>query len=101
LIVTSAAVLSACTTLKPVPLPEGAGQRPDLQVGDYVRVTTRNTGEQEFKITSVDADALRGPYLRITYREISKIEVRRSRNIGSTVKASAKRWLWCPFSSSC
>jgi hypothetical protein len=82
----------ACSSFRGVPLPEVPTQRPAVQVGDRVRVTTRNGERLKFIVTAVDASALRGPDLRVSNREISMLEVQR--------RVTARQW-WCRISPSC
>lgn len=68
---------SACTSMRAVPVPAGPMQPFAVEVGDRVRVTEKNGEQKEFDVTALEADALRGANVRVSYCDIELLEVRR------------------------
>lgn len=75
-------LITGCAQLRNVPLASAdspSGQtmsRPDVQVGDQVKVTTRDGVEHKFTVTTMDAEAMRGASERIAYADMQRLEVR-------------------------
>jgi hypothetical protein len=79
-ILLSASLLaSSCATVRDVPLPLviDATHLPDVHVGDRVVVTRKNGTTESFRITAIQSEALLGRTVRVSYSDISSIEVRR------------------------
>jgi len=70
---------SGCAQLQNVPLARTAQgtERPAVQVGDNVVVTTRDGAKHKFQVTSVEADALRGERDRIAFADMQSLGVQK------------------------
>ena len=70
---------SGCATLQPVNLTHSAQgiERPDVKVGESVVVKTTQGDTKKFTVTAVENDALDGKDVRVSYADISSLEVRR------------------------
>jgi hypothetical protein len=87
LVVMSQLWTSGCTSMQTVQMP-GRAQVPAVATGEYVSVTRIDGQKLEFKVTAVEPDALAGEKVRVPYRDIAKLEVRRhDRNETGTVVA--------------
>lgn len=84
------ALLSACTTLKPLPPGDSPGElRSQLRAGDEVRVVTTSGQRLSFRIKEVGETALlgtsKGEEVRLPYEQVAVAEVSRV-DAGKTVK---------------
>ncbi len=70
-------LLSGCSTMQGVAVPTQPGEKMVLQVGDEVNVQTRSGQTLAFKVTQIEDDALAGKDVRVRYRDIDNIQVRR------------------------
>jgi hypothetical protein len=87
LVVMSQLWTSGCTSMQTVQIP-GRAHVPAVATGEYVSVTRVDGQKLEFKVTAVEPDALAGEKVRVPYRDIAKLEVRRhDRNETGTVVA--------------
>lgn len=70
---------TGCAQLQNVPLDRTAQgtERPAVQAGDNVVVTTRDGVKHKFQVTSVEADALRGERDRIAYADMQALGVQK------------------------
>lgn len=89
LLTTSLFLATGCTQLQSVPL-QRAGQgieKPNVNVGESVVVTTNDGRKHAFKVTAVETDALRGDRERVAYADIMAIDARRPGNHSGTKTA--------------
>lgn len=69
-----AVMLTACTSLRTVPVE--AGRAPEgIEPGDKVVVTTLRGEKLEFEVVRLDADALVGEQTRVAFDDIATLEV--------------------------
>jgi len=68
---------TGCAQMRSVPLASGAPgvERPGVQAGDRVVVTTRDGAKHKFRVTSVESDVLRGEQERIAYTDMKTLHV--------------------------
>jgi hypothetical protein len=70
---------TSCTTTRPIQFPtaQTPDARPEVEAGNRVRVTL-NSGEiRQFKVTVVEADALAGKDIRVPYKDMRFLEVKK------------------------
>jgi hypothetical protein len=60
-----------------VAVPTQPGQKLAVHVGDHVRVQTKAGQSHSFAVTQIQPDALEGKNIRISFKDIATIEVRR------------------------
>jgi hypothetical protein len=79
MLLSASLLVSSCTTVRDVPLPPviDANHLPTLHVGDRVEVTRKDGSSEKFRITAIQGEALLGKTVRVSYSDISSIEVRR------------------------
>lgn len=79
LLTASIFLAAGCAQLQNVPLARTAQgvERPAVQAGDNVVVTTRDGAKHKFQVTSVEADALRGERDRIAYADMQTLGVQK------------------------
>lgn len=79
LLTASIFLATGCAQLQNVPLSRTAQgvERPAVQAGDNVVVTTRDGARHKFQVTSVEADALRGERDRIAYADMQSLGVQK------------------------
>ena len=75
-------VLSACVqTMEPIPV-QGQAIRVRVNVGDTVRVLTKDSRRRTFDIAALEADAMSGRNIRVPYADIvflERVEVQKVR----------------------
>jgi len=76
-IITFCFFLTGCVSLQGVPMPP-PGQKPAVEVGEKVEVTTRDSRTLRFKVTAVEPDALVGKDVRVGYSEITSLQAERA-----------------------
>ena len=79
LLISSCFLVTSCATTRVTSFPneQTPNVQPDVAVGNTVRATI-NTGEvREFKVTAMEADALVGKNIRIPYKELRFLEVKK------------------------
>jgi hypothetical protein len=79
LLISSCFLVTSCATTRVTSFPneQTPNVQPDVAVGNTVRATL-NTGEvREFKVTAMEADALVGKNIRIPYKELRFLEVKK------------------------
>ncbi len=79
LLISSCFFVTSCATTRVTSFPNAQtpNVQPDLAVGNTVRATL-NTGEvKEFKVTAMEADALVGKNIRIPYKDLRFLEVKK------------------------
>jgi len=90
-------VLSGCTTLRTVELPQSTVQQrivsEDLIIpGDKVRIVTIDGKQHDFKVATVDGEYIKGNEIEIPVKDISIVEKRRI-SIGKTLLLSGAAFL--------
>lgn len=85
LVTASIFLATGCTSLQSVPLKRAQQgiERPDVQVGEKVVVTTNDGKKHEFKVTAIENDALAGANERVAYTDIAAIDAQRASASGS------------------
>lgn len=73
----SIAVLSqvGCTTMTPVEVQPGETDR-KVEIGDNVRVITKDGKEHIFKVTALTSDSIVGDEVEVSYADITRLEVK-------------------------
>lgn len=73
----SIAVLSqvGCTTMTPVEVQPGETDR-KVEIGDNVRVITKDGQEHIFKVTALTSDSIVGDEVEVSYADITRLEVK-------------------------
>lgn len=73
----SIAVLSqvGCTTMTPVEVQPGETDR-KVEIGDNVRVITKDGQEHIFKVTALTSDSIVGDDVEVSYANITRLEVK-------------------------
>ncbi len=90
LLISSCFLVTSCATTRVTSFPneQTPNAQPDVAVGNTVRATL-NTGEvREFKVTAMEADALVGKNIRIPYKDLRFLEVKKMstwRSVGLAV----------------
>jgi hypothetical protein len=80
LVTASLFLATGCTTMQSVPVKRASQgiERPDVNVGEKVVVTTNDGKKHEFKVTAVGNDALAGADERVAYTDIMAIDAQRA-----------------------
>ena len=80
LLTVAAFLTTGCTSLQNVPLSQNGQsvERPDIKAGETVVVTKKDGAKQKFKVLKVEDGALVGQDVRISYADISSLEVQRA-----------------------
>jgi hypothetical protein len=68
--------LAGCAGLQNVPLGQSI-VHPEVEVGESVIVTTKSGEKKSFTVTAVESDALVGANSRVSYTEMSRLDVKR------------------------
>jgi len=83
LLVLLVCISTACTTLRPVAVDANGDQiRNEIRVGDTIRVVTKSSAVQTFRVTTVGATSVIGDSdqpgtpIEIPYQNIKELEVR-------------------------
>jgi hypothetical protein len=79
LLISTCLFVTSCTSTRPTSFPneQTPNTQPNVAIGDTVRVTL-NTGEvRQFKVTSLHVDALVGKDIRIPYKDVRFLEVKK------------------------
>ena len=79
ILLSASLMTTSCTTVRDVPLPAiiDATHLQGVHVGDRVEVTRKNGTSESFRVTAIEGDALLGKTVRVSYSDISSIEVHR------------------------
>ena len=91
----TAVVLSACTSVRTVPIEPGRAPE-GVAPGDKVMATTVDGEKLEFDVVRIDADALVGKDARVPFEDIAALEVEEAdtaRTIGGSVVAGVAAFL--------
>lgn len=76
---------TGCAQMRTVPLSAAQGvERPAVQAGDRVVVTTKDGAKHTFQVTSVESDVLRGEQGRIAYTDMKSLQVQTPGGINKT-----------------
>jgi len=70
--------LSGCSTMHGVAVPQQSGERIALQVGEGVHIQTKSGQSLSFKVIQIEPDTLVGKNIRVSFRDIDNIQVRRT-----------------------
>ncbi len=70
---------TSCTTTRVTPFPneQTPNAMPAVSVGDTVKVTLRTGAVRTFKVTALEADGLAGKKLRVPYKDMQLLEIRK------------------------
>jgi hypothetical protein len=72
-------LLTSCATTRVTSFPDEQtpNVQPDLTIGNTVRATLHTGEVREFKVTAMEADALVGKNIRIPYKDLRFLEVKK------------------------